>query len=75
MYRLLVAVLSTVIIGGALAAPAGAKSKARHHGDLSVTKASFGALPELRIGTDPCDGFDGTVPLDGMVTDVALLRG
>jgi hypothetical protein len=37
--------------------------------------ASFGPLPELRIGADPCDGVDGTVPLDGTVTDVALLRG
>jgi len=41
MYRLLVLVCCAAVFGGALAAPASAK----RHGGLSVTKASFGALP------------------------------
>jgi hypothetical protein len=42
---------------------------------LASSAASFGLLAPLKTGEDPCDGVDGTVPLDGAVTDVALLRG
>jgi len=50
MFRLLVAVLCTVVMSGALTAPAGAKSKTGG-GGLSVTQASFGNLPASMGGT------------------------
>lgn len=50
MFRLLIAVLCTVVVSGALSAPAGARSKTGG-GGLSVTKASFGNLPASMGGT------------------------
>ena len=50
MFRLLVAVLCTAVVSGALSAPAGAKSKTGG-GGLSVTKAGFGNLPAGMGGT------------------------
>ena len=38
------------------------------------SRASFGALAKLSIGVDPCDGVDGTMPLDGTVTDIVATR-
>lgn len=50
MTRLLVAVLCTAVMSGALSAPAGARSKTGG-GGLSVTKAGFGNLPASMGGT------------------------
>jgi hypothetical protein len=37
-----------------------------------LSTSNFGALPHLAIGTDVCDGVDGTVPLVGTVTNVCI---
>jgi hypothetical protein len=56
----------------------------RHAGQLSLviddravtahSAASFGSLAPLAIGTDPCDGVDGTHALPGAVSDVRVTR-
>src|SRR4051812_24193213 len=54
MFRLLIAVLCTVVVSGALSAPAGARSKTGGGGGgggLSVTQAGFGNLPASMGGT------------------------